>query len=214
MTEGTIRVLVVDDHEMVRFGLVSYLGTQVGISVVGEAADGAEAVEMAMKLCPDVVLMDLVMEGTDGIEATRSILQHCPETKVIALTSFSEDELVYPIMEAGAVGYLLKTATAEEITEAITSAAAGQMVLDQRIAKKLIPRRRTEPPLYNYLTEREMDVLLKIADGKNNQEIADGLHISVKTVKTHVSSILSKLQLNDRTQAAVYAHRHRLASDD
>ncbi|NLJ69788.1 MAG: response regulator transcription factor [Firmicutes bacterium] len=210
MAKDKIRVLVVDDHEMVRLGLVSYLETEPSIEVVGQEADGAAAVESAAKLKPDVILMDLVMDGVDGIQAAKAILSHSPQAKVIALTSFADDELIYQVLAAGAAGYLLKTATAAEITQAILSVAQGQTVFDPHITKKLIESRQAETALHLRLTEREREVLTLIAAGQSNQEIADNLHIGIKTVKTHVSNILGKLEVSDRTQAAVYAHRHGL----
>ncbi|MGI6566132.1 MAG: response regulator [Limnochordia bacterium] len=210
MAKDKIRVLVVDDHEMVRLGLVSYLETEPSIEVVGQEADGAAAVESAAKLKPDVILMDLVMDGVDGIQAAKAILSHSPQAKVIALTSFADDELIYQVLAAGAAGYLLKTATAAEVTQAILSVAQGQTVFDPHITKKLIESRQAETALHLRLTEREREVLTLIAAGQSNQEIADNLHIGIKTVKTHVSNILGKLEVSDRTQAAVYAHRHGL----
>jgi NarL family two-component system response regulator LiaR len=210
VAKDKIRVLVVDDHEMVRLGLVSYLETEPSIEVVGQEADGAAAVESAAKLKPDVILMDLVMDGVDGIQAAKAILSHSPQAKVIALTSFADDELIYQVLAAGAAGYLLKTATAAEITQAILSVAQGQTVFDPHITKKLIESRQAETALHLRLTEREREVLTLIAAGQSNQEIADNLHIGIKTVKTHVSNILGKLEVSDRTQAAVYAHRHGL----
>ena len=210
MAKDKIRVLVVDDHEMVRLGLVSYLETEPSIEVVGQEADGAAAVESAAKLKPDVILMDLVMDGVDGIQAAKAILSHSPQAKVIALTSFADDELIYQVLAAGAAGYLLKTATAAEITQAILSVAQGQTVFDPHITKKLIESRQAETALHLRLTEREREVLTLIAACQSNQEIADNLHIGIKTVKTHVSNILGKLEVSDRTQAAVYAHRHGL----
>jgi NarL family two-component system response regulator LiaR len=210
VAKDKIRVLVVDDHEMVRLGLVSYLETEPSIEVVGQEADGAAAVESAAKLKPDVILMDLVMDGVDGIQAAKAILSHSPQAKVIALTSFADDELIYQVLAAGAAGYLLKTATAAEVTQAILSVAQGQTVFDPHITKKLIESRQAETALHLRLTEREREVLTLIAAGQSNQEIADNLHIGIKTVKTHVSNILGKLEVSDRTQAAVYAHRHGL----
>ena len=210
MAKDKIRVLVVDDHEMVRLGLVSYLETEPSIEVVGQEADGAAAVESAAKLKPDVILMDLVMDGVDGIQAAKAILSHSPQAKVIALTSFADDELIYQVLAAGAAGYLLKTATAAEITQAILSVAQGQTVFDPHITKKLIESRQAETALHLRLTEREREVLTLIAACQSNQEIADNLHIGIKTLKTHVSNILVKLEVSDRTQAAVYAHRHGL----
>ncbi|WP_232697778.1 response regulator [Brevibacillus daliensis] len=207
-----IRVLLVDDHEMVRMGLASYLSTEDDIEVAGEASSGEEGVRMVTELQPDVVLMDLVMEGIGGIEATRQVRDIMPQTKVIVLTSFIDDEKVYPVIEAGAFSYLLKTSRASEIVKAIRAAADGEPVLESRVASKIMARFRTgaETPLHHQLTPRELEVLLLIGQGKSNQEIADELIIGIKTVKTHVSNVLSKLNVEDRTQAAIYVHKHQL----
>lgn len=213
MDGQNIRVLVVDDHEMVRLGITSFLETEPCVSVVGEARSGREALKQARELCPDVILMDLLMEDMDGIAATRAILHDCPDTKVIVLTSYVDDELVYPALEAGAVSYLLKTANAEEVARAVQAAVRGESVVDPKVMKKLVHRIHRQKPLHASLTDRELEVLMLIAEGKTNQDIADTLHIGLKTVKTHVSNILSKLEVDDRTQAAVYAHRHGLVND-
>lgn len=205
-----IRVLLVDDHEMVRMGLAAYLATEDGIEVVGEAGNGEEGLRLAEQLKPDVILMDLVMDQMDGIAATRAIRERLPETKVIVLTSFIDDEKVYPVIEAGAFSYLLKTARASEIAEAIRSAYAGQPVLESQVAGKIMARVRQRELPHASLTTRELEVLRLIGEGKSNQEIAEALVIGIKTVKTHVSNILSKLHVEDRTQAAIYAHRHGL----
>ncbi|HWI66547.1 MAG TPA: response regulator transcription factor [Symbiobacteriaceae bacterium] len=208
-----IRVLLVDDHEMVRMGLSAYLQTQSDMTVVGEAADGAEGIRLALRERPDVILMDLVMEGTDGVTATREIHRALPEVRIIALTSFLDDDKVYPILEAGAMSYLLKTSRAPEIAGAIRAAMRGEPVLEARVTGKVLSRmRRTEEVKpHEELTAREMEILRLIAQGKTNQEISDQLFITVKTVKTHITQILSKLGVEDRTQAAVYAHRNKLA---
>ncbi|WP_139492298.1 response regulator [Brevibacillus dissolubilis] len=207
-----IRVMLVDDHEMVRMGLAAYLSTEDDIEVMGEASSGEEGVQLAKELQPDVVLMDLVMEGMGGIEATRRIREECPAVKVIVLTSFIDDEKVYPVIEAGAFSYLLKTSRASEIARAIRSAAAGEPVLESRVASKIMARFRSgqEAAPHEQLTPRELEVLLLIGQGKSNQEIADELIIGIKTVKTHVSNILSKLGVEDRTQAAIYVHTNNL----
>jgi len=207
-----IRVILVDDHEMVRMGLAAYLSTEDDIEVVGEAANGEEGARLAAQLQPDVVLMDLVMEGMDGVEATRRIREVCPSAKVIVLTSFLDDEKVYPVIEAGAFSYLLKTSRAAEIVRAIRAAVAGEPVLESRVASKIMARFREEqkPLPHEQLTPRELEVLKLIGQGLSNQEIADKLFIGIKTVKTHVSNILSKLQVEDRTQAAIYVHTHKL----
>lgn len=207
-----IRVLLVDDHEMVRLGLSAYLDTQPDIEIVGEASNGEEAVRLAKKLKPDVILMDLVMEGMDGIEATRAIVQVTNKPKIIVLTSFADDDKVVPALEAGALSYLLKTSHAREIADAIRAAARNESILDSQVTGKVLTRmrRHREPEPHETLTPREMEVLKLIAEGKSNQEIADQLFIAVKTVKTHITHILSKLGVEDRTQAAIYAHRHKL----
>lgn len=207
-----IRVMLVDDHEMVRMGLAAYLSTEDDIEVVAEASSGEEGVKLANELKPDVILMDLVMDGIGGIEATRRVREVCPAAKVIVLTSFIDDEKVYPVIEAGAFSYLLKTARAAEIAKAIRSAAAGEPILESRVAGKIMARFRhgQQASLHEQLTPRELEVLKLIGQGKTNQEIADELIIGIKTVKTHVSNILAKLNVEDRTQAAIYVHTHRL----
>ncbi len=207
-----IKVLLVDDHEMVRIGVSAYLSAQPDIEVVGEAANGKEAVELALSLRPDIILMDLVMDEMDGIEATRKIMDQWPEAKIIVVTSFLDDDKVYPALEAGATSYLLKTSRAEEIADAIRTTYKGQPVLEPEVTGKMMSRMRkkAEPPLHEQLTSREMEILLLMAEGKSNQEIADELFIALKTVKTHVSNILSKLQVQDRTQAVIYAFKHSL----
>ncbi|GLI10569.1 DNA-binding response regulator [Paenibacillus tyrfis] len=213
MEETTIKVLLVDDHEMVRIGLAAVLSTEDDIEVVGEASGGQEGIRLALEYKPDVVLMDLVMEGMDGIETTRRLLQQHPECKVIVLTSFIDDEKIYPVIEAGAFSYLLKTSRAAEIAQAIRSAVKGQSVLESQVASKLMnrfrgPKQAAQP--HEELTEREMEVLRLIAAGKSNQDVADELFIGVKTVKFHVTNILAKLGVEDRTQAAIYAFKHGL----
>jgi len=208
-----IKVLLVDDHEMVRIGLAAVLGTEDDIEVVGEASNGQEGIRLAQEYKPDVVLMDLVMEGMDGIETTRKLLQLHPDCKVIVLTSYLDDEKVYPVIEAGAFSYLLKTSRASEIAQAIRAAVRGQSVLESQVAAKMMSRFRqpkTETAPHEELTEREMEVLRLIAQGKSNQEVADELFIGIKTVKFHVTNILAKLGVEDRTQAAIYAFKHGL----
>ncbi|WP_438349145.1 response regulator [Paenibacillus sp. FA6] len=211
--ETQIKVLLVDDHEMVRIGLAAVLGTEEGIEVVGEAGSGEEGIRLAREYNPDVVLMDLVMEGMDGIETTREIMRLYPECKVIVLTSYLDDEKMYPVIEAGAFSYLLKTSRANEIAEAIRAAARGQSVLESQVASKMMNRLRhpLSEAAHKELTEREMDVLRLMAKGKSNQEIADDLIIGIKTVKFHVTNILAKLSVDDRTQAAIYAYKNGLA---
>jgi NarL family two-component system response regulator LiaR len=211
-----IRVLLVDDHEMVRIGLAAVLGTEEGIEVVGEAGNGMEGLRLAREYSPDVVLMDLVMEGMDGIETTRRLMEEMPECRVIVLTSFLDDEKMYPVIEAGAFSYLLKTSRASEIADAIRAAARGQSVLESQVASKMMNRFRRPPQAVSQphedLTDREMEVLKLIALGKSNQEIADDLFIGIKTVKYHLTNLFGKLGVDDRTQAAIYAHRNGLAN--
>lgn len=206
-----INVLLVDDHEMVRLGVSSYLSIQDDIEVIGEAENGRVGYEKALELRPDVILMDLVMDEMDGIESTKLILKDWPDAKIIIVTSFIDDEKVYPAIEAGAAGYLLKTSTAHEIAEAIRATQRGERVLEPEVTTKMMDRLTNRTPiLHGDLTNREQEVLLLIAEGKSNQEIADSLFITLKTVKTHVSNILSKLEVEDRTQATIYAFKHGL----
>ena len=204
-----ITVMIVDDHQMVRNGAKGYLEAQPEITVVAEAESGAEAVRLAREFVPHVVLMDLVMPGMDGVEATRKVKDISPRSQIIILTSFHEDEHIFPALQAGAISYLLKDVKARELVEAIQRAFKGEATLHPRVAARLIkqfslgePDRRS---LFTELTEREVEVLTLIARGFTNQKIAEDLVISIGTVKGHVSNILSKLHLADRTQAAVYA---------
>lgn len=208
-----IQVLIADDHEMVRIGVSAYLSAQPDLTVVGEASNGKEAVERALALRPDIILMDNVMPEMTGAEATAEIIKQWPEAKIMIVTSFLDDDKVYPALEAGAVSYLLKTSNAKQIAEAIRKTFSGETVLEPEVTTKMISRMRngSNTELHEQLTEREMEVLLLIAKGKTNQEIADELFIALKTVKTHVSNILSKLEVQDRTQAVVYAFQHGLA---
>ena len=226
----TIRVLIVDDHAVVRQGLRTFLELQddpagLAIEVVGEAADGAQAVEQARRLQPDVVLLDLVMPVMGGIEAIPRIIEGSPRSRVIILTSFGEEDKLLPAIRAGAQGYLLKDIPPNELVQAVRAAYLGKVQLHPDIARTLmtaVATREPAPPAPptsqapappDDLTEREFEVLHLIAAGLNNRQIADKLVISEKTVKTHVSSILGKLHVEDRTQAAVYALRHGLAPD-
>lgn len=212
-SEQPIKVLLVDDHEMVRIGLAAVLGTEDGIEVVGEASNGLEGIRLAQQYRPDVVLMDLVMDGMDGIETTKRVLAAHPECKVIVLTSFIDDEKMYPAIEAGAFSYLLKTSRATEIAEAIRAAARGQSVLESQVAAKMMDRLRQpkeQKAAHEELTEREMEVLRLLAQGRSNQEIAEQLFIGIKTVKFHVTNLLAKLGVDDRTNAAIYAYKHGL----
>lgn len=204
-----ITVMIVDDHDMVRRGACSYLEAQPDISVVAQAGSGEEAVRLAQTHIPDVVLMDLVMPGMDGVEATRRIKNASPRTQIIILTSFHQDEFIFPALQAGAISYLLKDVKAAELLEAIRRASRGEATLHPKIAVRVIKTFRDleseEASPFTALTEREMEVLKLIAMGYSNEKIAEQLVISVGTVKGHVSNILSKLHLVDRTQAAVYA---------
>lgn len=209
-----ISVLLIDDHEMVRMGLSAYLESQQDIEVAGEAGNGTEGVRLALEEKPDVILMDLVMEGMDGVEATREITRNLSETKIIVLTSFIDDDKVYPVIEAGALSYLLKTSKAHDIAEAIRAAAKGESVLESKVTGKVLSkmRRPDGPKPHEALTKRELEILQLIADGKTNGDIAEELYIAMKTVKTHITNILSKLEVDDRTQAAIYAHRNKLVN--
>lgn len=225
-----IRVLVVDDHAVVRQGLRDFISLQDDMVVIGEGANGVEAVALSGELQPDVVLLDLVMPQMDGVEATSQILQVCPGTHVLILTSFGEDDKVFPAIRAGAQGYLLKDIRPDELVQAVREANQGKVQLHPDIAKKLMsavagdrqaqagsqeasqPARPAASP--NDLTERELEVLRYIATGLTNREIAERMFISEKTVKTHVSNILGKLALEDRTQAAIWALKHNVGPED
>jgi NarL family two-component system response regulator LiaR len=204
-----ITVMIVDDHEMVRKGARGYLDAQPDITVVAEAESGDEAVQLAREVVPDVVLMDLVMPGMDGVEATRKVKDISPRTKIIVLTSYHQDEHIFPALQAGAISYLLKDVKAQDLVSAIHSAARGEATLHPRVADRLIKQVRSGKKeissAFTELTEREMEILTLVAKGHSNQRIDEELVISVGTVKGHVSNILSKLHLADRTQAAVYA---------
>ncbi len=207
-----IRVLITDDHEMVRIGVSAYLSIQPDIEVVGEAENGEKAVKLALELRPDIILMDLVMDGMDGIQATKEIIERWPDAKIIIVTSFLDDDKVYPALEAGATSYILKTSKASEIAQAIRKTFDGQTILEPEVTNKMMAKMRSknESLPHEELTPREREVLLLMAEGKSNQEIADELFIALKTVKVHVSNILSKLDVEDRTQAVIYAFKHSL----
>ncbi|WP_416151373.1 response regulator [Salipaludibacillus sp. HK11] len=210
-----ISVLFADDHEMVRIGVSSYLSAQPDIQVIAEADDGTEAVELALKLRPDIILMDLVMKKMDGIEATKRIIEKWSEAKVIIVTSFLDDEKVYPALEAGATSYMLKTSKASEIARAIRATHQGQSILEPEVTGKIMSKMRGghAAVLHEQLTEREKGVLKLMTEGKSNQEIANELFIALKTVKVHVSNILSKLDVHDRTQAVIYALNEKIFSE-
>lgn len=205
-----IRILICDDHAIVREGLRALITTEPGMQVAGEASDGETAVQLEMSLRPDVVLMDLMMPRKNGIDAIREIRSHSPTARILVLTSFAEDEQVFPAIKAGALGYLLKDASPLELLQAIREVHRGDSFLDPIIARKLIAelnRPQAHPLSQDPLSEREMQVIQLIAAGMSNQEIADRLVISERTVRNHVGSILSKLHLANRTQAALYAIR-------
>lgn len=217
MTE-IIRILIADDHAIVREGLRALIDTEPGMELVGEAADGVEAVLKARSLQPDVILLDLVMPRKDGIEAIAEIKRENPEARILVLTSFAEDEKVFPAIQAGALGYLLKDSSPQELLKAILEVDRGESSLHPTIARKLIRELNRPPenlpPTEEPLTQREVEVLSLVARGLSNQEIADRLVVSERTVRTHVSNILGKLHLANRTQAALYAVREGLASPD
>ncbi|MCK1160574.1 response regulator transcription factor [Streptococcus uberis] len=208
-----IKVILVDDHEMVRLGLKSFLNMQKDIEVIAEASNGRQGIELALELKPDVLVMDLVMPELGGVEATLEILKEWPEAKILVLTSYLDNEKIYPVIDAGAKGYMLKTSSAAEILNAIQKVAKGQLAIETEVDKKIKAHDR-KPNLHDELTAREYDILYLLAKGYDNQTIADELFISLKTVKTHVSNILSKLEVDDRTQAVVYAFRHHLVPQD
>ena len=218
MSETLITVMLVDDHAIVRGGVAAYLSAQKDIEVVGEAASGEEAVELAAQLAPDVILLDLLMPHMDGVEATWRVRRVSPRSQVIVLTSYHEDTHIFPAIKAGALSYLLKDIEPQELAEAIRSAARGEATVHPKVASRMMAELRGdhEPIINSFseLTEREQEVLRRIADGMSNADIAARLVISEKTVKSHVSNILSKLHLSDRTQAAVFAWREGIVRKD
>lgn len=215
-----IRVLIVDDQALIREGLELLLGLSPGIEVAGTATDGDEALGVVVEKEPDVVLMDLRMPRCDGVEATRRIVRHHPSTRVVVLTTYADDQSIFAALEAGAMGYLTKDAGAREIQDAIRTVHAGDALLDPAVQRRLIQQLRetapratsAEPSLPDGLTLREAEVLRLIAEGLNNQEIAESLVVTAATVKTHINNIFSKAGLRDRAQAVVYAMRHGLAN--
>lgn len=209
-----IRVLIADDHAIVREGLRSLIATDPQLKLVGEASDGEEAVRLFAELLPDVTLLDLMMPRKDGITAIEEIKAGCPEAKILVLTSFVEDEKVFPAIKAGALGYLLKETSPDDLLQAIREVYQGESSLSPAIARKLINelnRPSDAPRTDEPLSGRELEVLVLIAEGLSNQEIADQLVVSERTVRNHVGNILSKLHLANRTQAALYAVRKGLA---
>ncbi|KAB7665366.1 response regulator [Bacillus sp. B1-b2] len=204
-----IRLVIVDDHEMVRKGIKSYLLTEPNMQVVGEANSGKSAVKLVLKEKPDIVLMDLLMEDGNGIDATKLILKDYPTCKIIIITSYYDEAQVIPAIEVGAYSYLLKTANATQIVDAINKAHLGETVIEPKVANVMVNKLRSvDKQPHHTLTEREYEVLMCIGEGMTNQAISEELYIGIKTVKTHVSNILSKLGVADRTQAAVYANRN------
>jgi two-component system, NarL family, response regulator LiaR len=210
-----IRIAIVDDHPVVRQGLRRMLEQRPDLEVVGEAADGAQALALARDLVPDVMLLDLLMPGTDGISAIREITRLTPTTRIIILTSFADDEYIFAAVKAGALSYLLKDAGPEELVAAVRAAHRGESVLHPMVASRLLRevRGRQQSP-WRDLTPREQEVLSLVAHGRSNQEIARELVLSEATVRTHMANILSKLHLADRTQAAIYALRQGLVPLD
>jgi NarL family two-component system response regulator LiaR len=212
----TISVLITDDHALVRHGIRDFLELQADLSVVGEADSGETAVRLARELVPDVVLIDLVMPGMGGVEATRQVKQVSPHSQIIVLTSYHEDEYIFPALRAGALSYILKDIGPEELAETVRRAAHGESVLHPQVAARVVQEvrgaRSDTPNLFTDLSDRELEVLRLIADGLANAEIARRLVISEKTVKGHVSNILSKLHILDRTQAAVFAWQQGLVT--
>jgi two-component system, NarL family, response regulator LiaR len=211
MTESRlIRVMLVDDHTMVRRGLATFLKVYDDLELVGEAADGETAVQLCGRILPDVVLMDMVMPDMDGVTATEKIRQQFPTVQVIALTSFKEEKLVQDALQAGAIGYLLKDVSAAKLAQAIRDAHTGRSTLSPAAAQALIQATTQQPPLGHDLTEREQSVLVWMVTGLNNSEIAEKLGVSPSTIKSHVSHILSKLDVTSRTEAVAWAVRYHL----
>jgi len=212
----TISLLITDDHALVRQGIRAFLELQPDLIVLGEADSGEAAVRMAAELVPDVILMDLVMPGIGGVEATRQAKQVSPHSQIIVLTSYHDDEYIFPALRAGALSYVLKDVGPDELADTVRKAARGESVLHPRVASRVVEElrgtRRDTPNLFTDLSDRELEVLRLIADGLSNAEIADRLIISEKTVKGHVSNILGKLHMMDRTQAAVFAWQQGLVA--
>ncbi len=215
MSQPKIRVLLVDDHEIVRLGLMTLINDRPDMEVVGEAGDAASAVREALRLRPDVILMDIRMPGEGGIEATRQIVLELPDMRVVMLTSFADDELIVRAISAGAVGYVLKQVGNAELLRAITAAARGEALLDPRTTAWLLARvreadRKNDADAFRELSDREMDVLAQLTRGLGNAEIGEILNLSEKTVRNYVSAILEKLHLSNRVELAVYAVEHHL----
>lgn len=210
----TIKIVLVDDHHVVRKGLALLLNSQEDFEVVAEATNGAEAVQQAKELSPDIIVMDLVMPVLNGIEATKQIIENNPKQKILILTSFSDQDYAIPVLEAGANGYLLKESNPDDVIIGIRKIMNGEKTIHSKVTDELLlalhTRKNNESPLHHSLTKREKEVLKEITNGKSNKEIASSLFITEKTVKTHVSNILAKLNVQDRTQAALYAIREKI----
>ncbi|GAE34245.1 response regulator [Halalkalibacter akibai] len=210
----SIRILIVDDHHVVRRGLVYFLTTVEGLQVVAEAGNGEEAIEKYKQVQPDVVLMDLDMPVLNGIESTQKIIEFDPQAIILVLTSFTDQDHVIPALEAGAAGYQLKDIEPEQLAETVRAVYEGKNCIDEKVTKHLLTRvskiYTNEQERINRLTGRELDVLIEVAKGHSNKEIGQNLHITEKTVKTHMSNLLAKLELSDRTQAAVFALKHQV----
>jgi NarL family two-component system response regulator LiaR len=211
-TPQNIRVMLVDDHNVVRSGLATFLRAYEDLVLVGEAKNGLEALNLCQQKKPDVILMDLMMPEMDGIAATRANLAQHPEIKIIAMTSFDEEALVQGVLAAGAISYLLKNVTSDELAKAIRDAASGRSTLAPEAARVLIQATRPTRQPWDDLTERELEVLKLVVWGQSNQQIADAMVISLATVKAHISSILSKLQVSSRAEATAYAIKHKLVT--
>jgi NarL family two-component system response regulator LiaR len=211
-TSQMIRVMLVDDHNVVRSGLATFLRAYDDLDLVGEAKNGLEALKLCHQNKPDVILMDLMMPEMDGIEATRAILVDYPDINIIAMTSFEDEQLVHGVLAAGAISYLLKNVTADELAKAIRDAVSGRSTLSPEAARALIRTTRPTQGTSFDLTEREMEVLKLVVQGQSNRLIADTMVISISTVKAHMSSILSKLQVSSRAEASAYAIKHKLVS--
>jgi len=209
---NTIRVMLVDDHNVVRSGLATFLRAYDDLELVGEARNGREAINLCRQVKPDVILMDLMMPEMDGIAATRAILAECPDIKIIAMTSFEDEQLVHGVLAAGAISYLLKNVASEELSKAIRDAVSGRSTLSPEAARVLVQATRPTTQPSSGLTEREREVLNLVAQGHSNQQIADALVVSLATVKAHISSILGKLQVSSRTEAIAYAIKHKLVT--
>ncbi len=211
-TSHTIRVMVVDDHNVVRSGLTTFVRAYEDLELIAEARNGLEAINLCRAKKPDVILMDLLMPEMGGIEATRAIMTENPEIKIIAMTSFEDEALVHGVLAAGAISYLIKNVTSDELARAIRDAASGRSTLAPEAAKALIQATRTmKQPSYD-LTEREREVLNLVVQGQSNQQIAEAMTISVATVKAHISSILSKLQVSSRAEAIAFAIKNKLVT--